>query len=144
MFNRQWSIDIVKAITDSFNTNKGDLKMFFEGVPSDKQSSGEWIEFRYNGPEFEQISKNDFKATVGVDILAQTDKTEEDIYSMPTLCGKVTELFDCIYVTSLNSTLQLDNVSGSDVDINHFGEIDESGTMRSSISGVYKIVFTIL
>jgi hypothetical protein len=148
-----WSRWIFASISDAFNTVAGSasIPFYVEGADKDDDASLlEYFEFRINGPDAKELSKDFWCLTVEVNIFCAAKRMKDNFHRIHTLVGLAQSMFtnaiQCYkYGTSPgdDSTgflcMQLDTKNKEDVVVSHFGQLDPNLLeMRATVDGFYE------
>lgn len=149
MINPNWDRWIAASIGRYFKDNITSLPLFFEGQLIDQAViTADHLEFRVNGPDIYEISKNNFEISVGVNILCVLLK-DTDLYKDRRIAGLVASTFAVnICINKLGDGVDDDGMylgtmilcSKPPVEIDHFGVIDSKmGLIHATVNGMYKM-----
>lgn len=91
MLNPNWDVWIQRSVAKHFSDRLSSYQVFIEG--QERSNSKEWIEVRLEGPSYNQLSKDNFKIDVTVNILVLV--TEQDDRLRPhIIAGDVASNYD--------------------------------------------------
>lgn len=144
--NKQWTPAIIESAVKHFDAQAvvHNLAIHYEASRLPKEEEGEWIEFRYIGPDYlPHAGKDNYRVRLVIDVLIQTP-SGDDIYRLPTLEGIVAEMFTCFDValedgTSIGTAALPGDFSG-EIETTQLHANLDLPLQHSSISATYELV----
>lgn len=152
--NKNWNRWIYTSISKHFNTTiavPNNLYLYIAGRSDETGEKAEFIELRISPIQTTEISKNNYKINVTIDVLYSVQLTPEDGYRAQTITGLIeTNVTDiCVYKygnssdddDSLLGVLQLQR---QPIESNCFGQISSDtrliqGVVSASLQMTIKI-----
>jgi len=140
--DEHWPRWFFASISKHFDDNV-DEHLLVEGEPRDTWDKKDFVEFRMDGPDFTNLSPNDWSAVLEVNILVQS-VIGSDLYKIHRMVGEVAAAFDIpivIYKYGDGSTvlacLELiqDIRTNEAITINHFGRVSPSQPLLQATVG---------
>jgi len=152
--NKNWNRWIYTSISKHFNTTiavPNSLYLYIAGRSDDTGKKAEFIELRISPIQTTEISKNNYKINVSIDVLYSVQLVPEDGYRAQTVAGLIeTAITDiCVYKYG-NGTGDDDSLLGGlqlqrqPVESNCFGQISSDarlvqGVVSASLQMTIKI-----
>ena len=90
--NKNWPRWFFASISKHFD-DETTFKLFVEGEPRETWEEKDFLECRTDGPDFVEVSKNIWHATIDVNILVQSIVNNEDMHQIHRMVGEVAEAF---------------------------------------------------
>lgn len=151
MIDPNWDRWIMASMVKAFADSLPQYKLFVEGQPiDDSVIQADHLEFRLNGPEIQEASKDTFYIDVEINVLVVAQIDPSDLYKPRKMAGDVAAAFSnniCIYKYGDNAyddqtylgTMILDTKTNkSRVHVAHFGQIDPNiSVSNATVSGTY-------
>lgn len=124
MYNEDLDLWIARSLLKHLDANKGSLYMYLEQDLDKRDTSKQWIEIRYDGPETVQLNKNVTRSSIDVDIFINCP-AEEDLFVLERLKGKVKKMLTCFDVLNDDGEVVF-TLWPSDPKVLDYGRVDES------------------
>lgn len=145
LINQNWSTWILASLSKHFSSlATADEKYFVQGMANDlrDQSTGDWYEFRFSGPEYTELSKDYYRIDCTVNLLIQSKVDRSDFHRIYMLCGKAASKFEKVipvYSDFDTSTIfECFNLIDGIVTTRHFGQIDKKLNLyQATVEGSY-------
>lgn len=150
MIDKNWARWIFASLSKHFQDNRQGIDFFVEGEDQKLENSENYIEFRMNGPIFNEVSKNFWKIEVVVNILVVSKQNAVDIHTIHRNVGIVAEAFKtCIpikkYGDSIDDSptqvlgIMIRKIADKkDVNISHIGQVSaDVKEMQSMVEAYY-------
>lgn len=150
MIDKNWARWIFASLSKHFQDNRQGIDFFVEGEDQKLENSENYIEFRMNGPIFNEVSKNFWKIEVVVNILVVSKQNAVDIHTIHRNVGIVAEAFKtCIPIKKYGDSIDDSptQVLGfmirkiadkKDVNISHIGQVSaDVKEMQSMVEAYY-------
>ncbi|KKN19231.1 hypothetical protein LCGC14_0947760 [marine sediment metagenome] len=126
------------------------ILMYIEGVERDTKNESKWLEFRMDGPQTREISKNYFRLDVEINILWSVHLDSTDFHEQQRISGMLIEAMTdiCVYKygngvvddDSLLGTLILQQDPNNPVRDNNFGQVrSDTQLVQGSVEGTYRM-----
>jgi len=152
MIDPNWGRWIFASVSNYFNTISGaaSIPFFVEGADKADTEELEYFEFRINGPEFKEISRNFWNIRVEINVFCEAKRQKENFHRIHALTGVAASMFansiECFkFGTGAgdDSTsficLQLESKGGEDVRVHHFGQLEpDLLAMQATVDGCYE------
>lgn len=145
---KHWNRWIHTSIAKYFSTiaSANNIYIYVVGRSDEKTTTNEFIELRITGPNVTEISRNNFKINVVIDLIYSVHLIPEDGYIAQKLSGIIEDAVDdiCIYKYgngendngTLLGTLQLQR---KPVESNCFGQVDDNRLIQGSVSAALQM-----
>lgn len=150
MMNQNWPRWIFASIHKHFLAERQGLTLFVEGL-NHVEDQSDYLELRVDGPYFRELTKDNFKIELEINVLIASSRTESDFHKIHRDCG--------IVVTAFNKTIKIFKLGNGVEDdqsllgclqmvrsgdarealrTSHFGQIQSNTpVMRASVEGHY-------
>ncbi len=152
--NKNWNRWIYTSISKHFNITiavPNDLYLYIAGRSDDTGKKSEFIELRISPIQTTEVSKNNYKINVSIDVLYSVQVVPEDSYRAQTVAGLIESAITdiCVYKYG-NGTNDDDSLLGGlqlqrqPVESNCFGQISSDtrliqGVVSASLQMTIKI-----
>lgn len=93
MVNKHWPRWLLASLSKWFDDHKDGLEMYVEGDDANLSALADYMEFRTNGPIFEESSKGWWQFDVVVNILVVSKRNDQSLHTLATNIGKVAAAF---------------------------------------------------
>lgn len=100
MIDSNWSRWIFASATKKFQIVADDLTipLYIEGIERLTKEDSSWLEFRLDGPNIREISKNCYRLDVAINILWAIHLDSGDFHAGRVIAGKLQEAMTCFEV----------------------------------------------
>lgn len=153
MINPNWIRWVKSSVVKFFYDRLNDTVHFYlEGQDRRTMQHRTYVEFRIDGPDIKEVSKNFWHLDIEINLLIATIRTESDLYEHDRNVGLVSSVFQsgipvfCYGDTdSDDPTVQLGCLllkadSNEKVVISNFGQVkDDSRMLQSTVEGCYRL-----
>lgn len=154
MINEHWARWIFASVCKHFDSKRGTLPMFVEGQQRATRGVQDFIELRLDGPDFNESSKNYWKAYIEINILIQSSMTDGDFHKIHRTTGLVSAAFvSSIPVYKYGSAPLIDTgahigcldivdnkFDKERIKVRHFGQVNpDTQLMQASVEGHYEM-----
>jgi hypothetical protein len=154
--NENWPRWIFASVSNHFNSNLGDLVIFYEGLKRSAEfEETDLVEFRMDGPYFLQLNKDTWSVKIEVNILVQSTIDDADFHKIHKHIGIVVSAFVPITIYKYGNSLDDDdsiigcfqliqNIRNRELlTVSHFGQIDpEKQLLQATVEGHYETQLT--
>ncbi len=152
MSNANWPRWIYASTTKHFQAiaDAYPISMYIEGVERDTRNESKWLEFRMDGPQTTELSKNYFRLDIEINILWSVHLDSIDFHDQQRIFGMLVEAMTdiCIHKygegvgddDSLLGTLILQQDLNNPIRGNNFGQVrPDTQLVQGSVEGTYRM-----
>jgi hypothetical protein len=144
MINGNWSCWITASLAKYFGDNANGVTFYVEGDTINFDAKIQWVEFRMDGPEIQEITSNYYRLEVIVNLLVSDVINNSDLYSLQRLVGAFSVLFKSRipifkYGTgilddgTLLTCLEMCKAPKDKVDVGYFGKVGPTSDMQQAM-----------
>lgn len=148
-----WPRWIRASCAKYFDTNKGTYTLFVEGEKRDTDEEANLVEFRLDGPDIQEQSRNYYHVYVEINLFVQS-VMNDNLWEIDTVLGYFADLFGNINVfrygdgvgddDSLVGCLRLITSGKEAVLVNTFGQVrPDSQIQQATIEGHFEMWLTL-
>jgi hypothetical protein len=151
MIDRNWARWIFASVSYFFKTKTNGLDFFVEGEDEKFEGKENYLEFRMNGPIFNEYDKGCFNVEIVVNILVVSKQNGMDIHTVHRNVGIAAAAFEsCIPVMKYGDTMGIDDptvrvgilirkeAEKKDVVVNQIGQVaPDVKEMQAMVEGYY-------
>ncbi len=150
--NENWARWIMASLHKHFDDNRQGLILYVDGQIRDTRTESEYIEVRVDGPNFTEISKNNWKIFVEVNVLVSVTMDNKDLHRLVKYIGIVSAAFIDIMIYKYGDgaselgcmRLLQDTGTHERVQVSNFGVIDPAiNLQQATVEGHYELLLEI-
>ncbi len=151
MSNANWPRWIYASTSKYFQSvaDAYPIHMYLESLERNTKNESKWIEFRMDGPQTREISKDYFRLDVEINILWSVHLDSTDFHDQQRILGMLVAAMSdiCIYKygddDSLLGVLMLQQDPNNPVRGNNFGQVrSDTQLVQGSVEGTYRMYLT--
>jgi len=149
--NKSWARWIKASVSKHFDDRREDLTLFIENQHRDTDEEKDFLELRMDGPRCHEVSKDQWKIRVEINILCQSVMNDTDYHIIDDIVGIAqSACTSCIPVyrygnregdddTFVGALVRQDSSEHRDfVEANRFGQIDiRTKLLQAAVEGHY-------